>query len=210
MSDVTTDANQSLSYAIPERRRRSGANFLVWTVGIIVIGGMLSAVLLPSLCKPRETANRAKCASNLHQIGLAILLYSQENGGHYPPSLAVLIRDEQLTPAVMICPSGNDEASSAADTAGIVAEVAAAEKNEADHKHCMSYVYAGRGLTSDTATAKTVLAYEPLGNHQDDGTNVLFGDGHVEWFNKQGWTKLAADAGLAGGAGVSSSAKTRP
>jgi prepilin-type processing-associated H-X9-DG protein len=32
----------------------------------------------------REPAGRVKCASNLRQIGQAILLYSNENGGEYP------------------------------------------------------------------------------------------------------------------------------
>jgi hypothetical protein len=34
--------------------------------------------------RARETANRVKCASNLRQIGQAILLYSNENRGAYP------------------------------------------------------------------------------------------------------------------------------
>jgi prepilin-type N-terminal cleavage/methylation domain-containing protein len=53
---------------------------------LVVIGiiALLISILLPSLNKARETANRAKCASNLHQIGLAILLYQQDNQQLYP------------------------------------------------------------------------------------------------------------------------------
>jgi prepilin-type processing-associated H-X9-DG protein len=206
MSDVTANGVEPLDYATPTKRKRSGLGILGWIVGTVVIGGMLISVLLPSLCKSRETANVAKCASNLHQIGLAILLYAQDNGGHYPPSLALLPKYEQITPAVMICPSSNDEITSAPDTAGIVAELDAAETNAQGHHHCLSYIYVGQKLTTETAFATTIVAYEPLQNHQGEGTNVLFGDGHAEWFGKSAWKKLAADAGVA----VVESPTTRP
>jgi prepilin-type processing-associated H-X9-DG protein len=206
MPDAPTTRLQSLAYAGPLQRRRSGRRILVWTVGIIVIGGMLVSVMLPSLCRAREPANRIKCASNLRQIGQAIAIYAQDNGGQYPPSLAVLLAHEDITAGVMLCPSSNDEASSATDTAGAVADLAAAETNAAGHKHCLSYIYTGRGLTVATASATSVVAYEPLGNHEGDGTNVLFGDGHVDWVNGREWPKVAAAAGVA----VVSSPATRP
>jgi prepilin-type processing-associated H-X9-DG protein len=36
-------------------------------------------------------------------------------------------------------------------------------------------------LKSATVTANTVVAYEPLSDHDKAGMNVLFGDGHVEF-----------------------------
>lgn len=53
---------------------------------LVVIGiiGVLLAILLPSLEKVREQANTARCASNLHQIGTALVIYADENDGRFP------------------------------------------------------------------------------------------------------------------------------
>ena len=110
----------------------------------------------------------------MHQIGLAILLYANEHGGAYPGSINLLISEEQLTPAVFICPSGNDEAADGKDTAEVIANVTT-------KPHHLSYVYIGQGMTTATAKANTVVLYEHDQDHAGEGINILFGDGHAEW-----------------------------
>jgi hypothetical protein len=55
---------------------------LLVVIGIIAI---LISILLPTLSRARMQAVSAQCMSNMRQVGQAIIMYAQENGGWYPP-----------------------------------------------------------------------------------------------------------------------------
>ncbi len=134
---------------------------------------MLS-VLLPSLSKARETANRVKSGSNLRQIGMGCMLHANENKGNYPPDLGSLLKQD-LTPAVFISPRGNQ----ALPAQNLTPEQWAQWVNE--HS---DYVYLGKGKTNNIP-ADQPLAYEKLEVGGNQGVNILFGDGHVEFTQTQ-------------------------
>jgi prepilin-type processing-associated H-X9-DG protein len=148
----------------------------------------VSSILLPSLNRAREQAQRVKCASNLRQIGQAAQLFANDHNGNFPDTAEQLLAHSDLESIVFVCPSSNDTAAPGADS-----KIQAANLRAGGH---LSYVYVGKGLSAVTgpgATGKAIVAYEPLTNHANGGINVLFSDGHVEFFNPQQAQRIVAD-----------------
>jgi prepilin-type processing-associated H-X9-DG protein len=123
---------------------------------LIVVAGtaMATSVMLPSLARAREVAKRAVSASNLRGIGMGCHFHANDNRNRFPDSFEQLLQDGAIVHKQLHSPRDVDE--------------------DEDH---VSYVYIA-GQTTD-AKPNNVLAYERL--LDEEGTNVLFVDGHVEW-----------------------------
>jgi len=85
------------------RVKKSESNFQYWRDGegsrfgnsgftliellvVIAIIAILAAILLPVLSRAKDQALGIQCMSNLKQLILAVKMYPDDNGGHFPPN----------------------------------------------------------------------------------------------------------------------------
>ena len=78
------DAPRSMRLGRASLGRRAAAFTLVELLVVIGIIALLIAILLPTLSRARQIAQRTQCAAKLHQIGIAFQVHAAIHQGYYP------------------------------------------------------------------------------------------------------------------------------
>jgi prepilin-type N-terminal cleavage/methylation domain-containing protein len=76
---------------------------LIELLVVIAIIGILAAMLLPALSKTKESSKRAKCLSNLRQVGVGVNMYTGENSDFLLVAKRNVLDDTNDQSYVQIC-----------------------------------------------------------------------------------------------------------
>jgi hypothetical protein len=98
---------------------------------------IMAGLTLPALAKAKGKAQSISCVNNLKQMGLAARIYATDHNDAYPPDI-LSMKNELVTPKVLICPNDPNHAAAASLTW---------DNFDASQS---SYEYVTRGLTEAT------------------------------------------------------------
>lgn len=177
------------SWMKPRSQDRERSFTLVELLVVVAILMALAAMLLPALKQARQKAKQAHCVSNLHQIGMAVILYLDDQAGRLPfvPWNAQYEQFARLRPYIanerfFTCPSAQPGDSGATWPTYYCIPTnltVCSDYKFNDHPSITgNHLHALR----DPNWVVVALDFDWGPDRHFGGNNLLFADGHVEWF----------------------------
>lgn len=192
---------------------------LIELLVVVAIISVLAGILFPVFARARENARRASCMSNLKQMGLGMMMYTQDYDerfplqlGKYPAFWGSVLQPYVKSTQVFFCPDDSlHKSSNGLSTSNL----------SYGYNFRNLTIYATKGgvsLADIESAAETVAIAEvgkrpaadgpyvvrwsltssyPVSVMHMEGSNFVFCDGHVKWFKVPG--KITKDATMWGG-----------
>jgi len=188
---------------------------LIELLVVIAIIAILAAILFPVFAKAREKARQSSCSSNLKQIALGVIQYSQDYDEKFPPALtgtppaAFYMLNEVLAPyikndQIWQCPSKKDSVNLSAIgkmSLGYSADVGTAQPAGSATGRLFGAPPLGTSscsLGTVDKPAETAMMCDAVGSvsaafvitlsedpRHNDGCNYSYADGHVKWDRRE-------------------------
>ena len=148
---------------------------LIELLVVIAIIAILAAILFPVFARARENARRASCQSNMKQIGLGVMQYTQDYDEMMPtrawnitPTLEVTWKDaiQPYTKSIQVfaCPS---------NTINTQSTVQSQNKVPASYSPNSTHLQAAMGSAAATANVNSTPAYS-IASFQYPATTIAF------------------------------------
>jgi len=159
---------------------------IVLPVVVLPVMALLMAILMPALAQTRRLAQRIICGTNLSGIGKAMIVYANDNDGKYPTPdgwCDLLIEYADVTEKMFICRGAGEGPCNYAMNANI-------EELGIEAPPDMVLIFESQPGWNLSGGPELLT----LENHQQQGCNVLFKDGHVEFVKPEDIPKLRWNA----------------
>ncbi|MHC4796799.1 MAG: hypothetical protein ACYTF1_09160 [Planctomycetota bacterium] len=159
---IKYDVRDKVDDLMPVGKQRPSLRRILLRSGVIgIVVIIIFWIIIPDFGSHRQ-AYRAQCASNLRAIVIACMCYASADGVG-PPTLDILLEGGERA---YLLPKQ------------LICPVSKKR-----------YIYiSNQSIKPDY---RTVVVYEPLSNHANEGANMAFVDSHVCWHTpQQYWTVL--------------------
>jgi prepilin-type N-terminal cleavage/methylation domain-containing protein/prepilin-type processing-associated H-X9-DG protein len=163
-----------------------GAFTLIELLVVMAVISLLAALLLPALARAKESGRATACLSNLHQIGIALQLYVQDNNNRLPymndksltttnpyPPPNVVLSNYLANVNVLRCPS--DKKQVFETTGSSYAWNSLLNGEDADHLTALGINFDSHQIPLMFDKDKFHAARGPK-----KGLNFLYADGHIK------------------------------
>jgi prepilin-type N-terminal cleavage/methylation domain-containing protein/prepilin-type processing-associated H-X9-DG protein len=169
---------ENVEHLMPKPTLSRKAFTLIELLVVIAIIAILAAILFPVFGRARENARRTSCASNLKQIGLGLMMYTQDYDENYPAAGMSPTANGPLalgfgwagdiypyvkSPQLFVCPSDSSELVAPFNTTPYTTYPRISYSINASifyNLYAPTFPYPAGRVTAFTAPTKTVMLLE--------------------------------------------------